>query len=94
MPVQQLYAQLHGSGGASGFKDTVRFQELYRTQGEQLQQTRATVERLNDELVALEIENNLLQSRVDQLEAENAGLVERWLARVQQEVDGLNLKNG
>lgn len=66
---------------------------MYDTQSDQLQQTRDTVSRLNDELVASEIENNLLQKKIDSLESENKELLNRWLAKMQLEVDEVNRKN-
>lgn len=47
-------------------------------------------EKLNDELISLNIENNLLQSRFVELEEEHNKLVKRWLDKVQQDIEKLN----
>ncbi|CAR25765.1 hypothetical protein ZYGR_0A03340 [Zygosaccharomyces rouxii] len=47
-------------------------------------------EKLNDEIISLNIENNLLQKRFGELEEEHNKLVKRWLDKVQQDVEKLN----
>lgn len=47
-------------------------------------------ENLNNELISLNIENNLIGKRFLDLEEEHEKLVQRWLAKVQQDVETLN----
>lgn len=47
-------------------------------------------ERINDELISLNIENNLLQDRLVTLQEEYDNLVERWLLKAQKEADAMN----
>ena len=48
------------------------------------------VERLNDELISTNIENNVLQDKFDTLNEEYNKLVQRWLKKVQKEADEMN----
>ncbi|KAG0659893.1 autophagy protein 16, interacts with Atg12p-Atg5p [Maudiozyma exigua] len=48
------------------------------------------VERLNDELISTNIENNVLQDKFDNLNEEYNKLVQRWLRKVQKEADEMN----
>lgn len=47
-------------------------------------------EKLNDEIISLNIENNILQTRFKELEDEHDKLVKRWLIKVQKDVETLN----
>ncbi|SCV04319.1 LANO_0G09472g1_1 [Lachancea nothofagi CBS 11611] len=47
-------------------------------------------ERLNDEIITLNIENNLLQDQYDKMKSEYDGIVSRWLRKTQQEADTMN----
>lgn len=47
-------------------------------------------ERVNDELISLNIENNILQERLDSLTKEHDKLIKRWLQKVQAEIDEMN----
>ncbi|EDO17824.1 hypothetical protein Kpol_1043p14 [Vanderwaltozyma polyspora DSM 70294] len=47
-------------------------------------------ERLNDELISLNIENNILRDKLQNMTEENSKLVKRWLNKVQQEADAMN----
>ncbi|CCD26489.1 Atg16p NDAI_0H03160 [Naumovozyma dairenensis CBS 421] len=47
-------------------------------------------EKLNDELITVNIENNILQEKLSSLNKEHNKLVQRWLAKVQHEVDTMN----
>lgn len=49
-------------------------------------------EKLNNELISLNIENNLMREKQLELEDEHDKLVKRWLERVHQEFDVLNAK--
>ncbi|QLG72426.1 hypothetical protein HG535_0D01340 [Zygotorulaspora mrakii] len=49
-------------------------------------------EKLNNELISLNIENNLVGHKYAQLEEEHEKLVKRWLERVHQEFDVLNAR--
>ena len=48
------------------------------------------VEKLNDELISTNIENNVLQDKFDTLNEEYNKLVQRWLKKVQKEADEMN----
>lgn len=47
-------------------------------------------EKLNDEIISLNIENNILQKKFEELEEEHNKLVKRWLDKVQRDVETLN----
>ncbi|AQZ09294.1 ATG16 (YMR159C) [Zygosaccharomyces parabailii] len=47
-------------------------------------------EKLNDEIISLNIENNILQKKFEELEEEHNKLVKRWLDKVQKDVETLN----
>lgn len=57
--------------------------EIIELKGEHL-------DRINDELVSLDIENNLLQEKLDTLQNEYDALIERWLLKAQREADAMN----
>lgn len=57
---------------------------------ETLKVQKKDTEKLNDEIISLNIENNLLQERLQKLTEEYDGLVDRWLKRVQGEADWMN----
>ena len=46
--------------------------------------------RVNDELLSLNIENNLLHNKLDTLTEEHEKLVKRWLDKIQKEADLMN----
>lgn len=68
----------------------VRLIEKLNTQTEEYQHKNKSIELLNDEFLATQIQNNLLFDKVNKLERENAELVERWLLKVQQDADKIN----
>ncbi|SCU89721.1 LAME_0E05138g1_1 [Lachancea meyersii CBS 8951] len=47
-------------------------------------------ERLNDEIITLNIENNLLHDRYDKIKVEHDEIVARWLKKAQLEADTMN----
>nr|6RGO_C Chain C, Autophagy protein 16 [Eremothecium gossypii ATCC 10895]6RGO_D Chain D, Autophagy protein 16 [Eremothecium gossypii ATCC 10895] len=47
-------------------------------------------EKLNDEIISLNIENSLLQDKLTALQAEYDKLIQRWLAKAQSEADAMN----
>ncbi|SCU97046.1 LAFA_0G09472g1_1 [Lachancea sp. 'fantastica'] len=47
-------------------------------------------ERLNDEIITLNIENNLLQERYEKVRRERDEIVTRWLKKAQLEADTMN----
>ncbi|CEP61508.1 Atg16p LALA0_S03e04412g [Lachancea lanzarotensis] len=47
-------------------------------------------ERLNDEIITLNIENNLLQERYEKVRQERDDIVARWLKKAQLEADTMN----
>ena len=47
-------------------------------------------ERVNDELISLNIENNVMQEKLDSLTKEHDKLIQRWLQKVQAEIDKMN----
>ncbi|KAM3161850.1 Autophagy-related protein 16 [Lachancea thermotolerans] len=47
-------------------------------------------EHLNDEIITLNIENNLLEERLNKTKAEYDEIVQRWLKKVQQEANVMN----
>lgn len=49
-----------------------------------------SIELINDEMNALDIQNNLLLERVKGLEKENEDLVKRWLAKVKADAEKMN----
>lgn len=55
-----------------------------------LQVKNKDTERLNNEIVSLNIENNLLQEQLDKTTKEYNALVERWLAKAQKEAEQMN----
>ncbi|CUS22059.1 LAQU0S04e07272g1_1 [Lachancea quebecensis] len=47
-------------------------------------------EHLHDEIITLNIENNLLEERLNKTKAEYDEIVQRWLRKVQQEANIMN----
>ncbi|AMD21719.1 HFL137Wp [Eremothecium sinecaudum] len=47
-------------------------------------------ERLNDEIIGLNIENSLLQDKLDSLQCDYDKLIKRWLLKAQNEADAMN----
>lgn len=47
-------------------------------------------EKLNDEIVGLNIENSLLQEKLDSLQQDYDKIVSRWLKKAQSEADAMN----
>ncbi|SCU90480.1 LAMI_0E02256g1_1 [Lachancea mirantina] len=47
-------------------------------------------ERLRDEIISLDIENNVLREQLEKVTSEYDALVTRWLEKAQQEADNLN----
>ncbi|CDR37729.1 CYFA0S01e15940g1_1 [Cyberlindnera fabianii] len=57
---------------------------------EEHQYRNKSMEILNDELIAMQIENNLLHNKLEKMEKENEDLVQRWLQKVQQDAEKFN----
>lgn len=47
-------------------------------------------DRLNDELISVNIQNNVLESKYLQLTKEHDKLIQRWLQKVQNDADKMN----
>lgn len=52
------------------------------------------VERVTDEMLALEVGVNALEERCEGLKEENRVLVERWVRRVERDAEGVNERSG
>lgn len=50
------------------------------------------IEKLNDELISTNIENNIVQEKYKNLNQEHNKLVQRWLQKVQSEADAMNAR--
>lgn len=48
---------------------------------------------INDDILALQLENNLLNEKVKKLEAENNDLVVRWMNKMKEDAEKLNDAN-
>lgn len=63
------------------------------SQTEEYQQKNKSIELMNDEFLSLQIENNLLFQRNQQLQQENEQLLQRWMDKMQKDADLLNERN-
>ncbi|CEP22635.1 unnamed protein product [Cyberlindnera jadinii] len=60
------------------------------SQTEEYHHKNKSIEVLNDEFLSMQIQNNLLHDRLATLEKENDQLVQRWLAKAQEDADRIN----
>lgn len=74
-------------------KAVTRLTSKLNTQTEEYQHKNKSIELVNDEILALSIQNNLLTDKVDKLEKENGELVERWIEKVRLDADKMNEAN-
>lgn len=64
-----------------------------RDQASELRGKNDLLQRVQDDLVALEIERNMAEKSVARLKEENKDLVERWMARMAGEANAMNSRN-
>ncbi|CAB4254493.1 similar to Saccharomyces cerevisiae YMR159C ATG16 Conserved protein that interacts with Atg12p- Atg5p conjugates to form Atg12p-Atg5p-Atg16p multimers [Maudiozyma barnettii] len=75
--------------GALKKENTLKDQSIEDLQ-ERIEIMNKNIERLNDELISTNIENNILQDKFESLNDEYNKLVQRWLQKVQKEADVMN----
>ena len=51
------------------------------------------LQNVQDELIALNLQLNVAEQQAAKVRAENKELVERWMKRMRQEADAMNLAN-
>ena len=61
--------------------------------GETLREKNQQIQVLQDELLTTGISLNVLEDKAAKLEQENKALLERWLAKVKADADGMNEAN-
>lgn len=61
--------------------------------GEEVAEKNRALEILNDEHLVHQIQHNVLKDEIAALKEENSQLVLRWMARVAQDADSMNLQN-
>lgn len=70
-----------------------RLKEQVRIQAEENRGKSKALGMVNDEVLALQMENNLLNDKVKRLETENEHLVVRWMNKVKEDAEKLNDAN-
>ncbi|QBZ59638.1 hypothetical protein PoMZ_04600 [Pyricularia oryzae] len=64
-----------------------------KDRNEELQGKSKLVENVQDELIALTLQLNVMEQQKAKIQAENDQLVERWMKRMGQEAEAMNLAN-
>ncbi|CAK7263843.1 autophagy protein 16, interacts with Atg12p-Atg5p [Sporothrix epigloea] len=64
-----------------------------RDRDEELRGKSKLVENVHDELIALNLQLNIAEQQRDKIKKENKDLVERWMRRMGQEAEAMNLAN-
>lgn len=70
-----------------------RLEQKITALGEELAEKNRAIGIVNDEHLVQQIQHNVLKDEIALLRAENAQLVLRWMARVAQDADSMNLQN-
>ncbi|CCH59553.1 hypothetical protein TBLA_0B07350 [Henningerozyma blattae CBS 6284] len=78
----------------NSLKNDIRKKEIEIYQlNETIKMKDKMIENVNNELLELTIEDNMLNQKYLELKKEHDTLVERWLKRVQDQADHLNVSN-
>ncbi|KFA52902.1 hypothetical protein S40293_00889 [Stachybotrys chartarum IBT 40293] len=64
-----------------------------KDQDHELREKRKLLEQVQDEIIALEIQVSMAEKERDKVKKENKELVDRWMKRMAQEADAMNLAN-
>ncbi|CAG9993469.1 unnamed protein product [Clonostachys byssicola] len=59
----------------------------------ELREKRKLLEQVQDEMIALNLQLSMVEKERDKVKKENKELVDRWMKRMAQEVDAMNLAN-
>ncbi|KAF2397677.1 autophagy protein 16 [Trichodelitschia bisporula] len=62
-----------------------------RDREEEIRERKKLVERVQDEMVALSLQLSMAEQKAERLEGENKDLVKRWMERVGEEVERMNV---
>lgn len=63
------------------------------TLAQEIKEKNRAVEIINDEHLIHELQQNVLKDEIKKLKEENEQLVQRWMAKVAQDADSMNLQN-
>ncbi|KAJ4312478.1 autophagy protein 16, interacts with Atg12p-Atg5p [Fusarium piperis] len=59
----------------------------------ELREKRKLIEQVQDEMIALNLQMSMAEKERDKVKKENKELVDRWMKRIAQEADAMNLAN-
>ncbi|KAH3670835.1 hypothetical protein WICMUC_004804 [Wickerhamomyces mucosus] len=90
--ISHLKTQLtHNNKEVSRLNQSIsKLMDKLNKQTEEYYHKNKSIELINDEYIAMEIQNNLLFDKVAKLEKENEDLVKRWMEKVKLDADRLN----
>lgn len=64
-----------------------------RDQAEELRGKKGMLDRMQDEVLALEMQLNVAEQQKTKIAAENKNLIDRWMTRMESEAREMNLRN-
>jgi hypothetical protein len=71
-------------------KEILRLQRQIRDRNEEIKEGKKLIQEVQDEMVSLNLQMNMAEQRSERLVRENRELVDRWVKKMDQEVDRMN----